>query len=174
MHDIRLIRDDPAAFDASLARRGVAAQSAALLAFDDERRAVTTMQQDLQARRNEASKLIGRAKAQRDEETASALMAEVAEIKERLSGLDARQTVADEALRDALAVLPNRPAADVPAGAGEEDNVLVHQRGEPPVFAFTTREHDAIGPALGLDFETGVAIAGARFTLSRGAARVRI
>jgi seryl-tRNA synthetase len=70
----------------------------------------------------------------------------------------------------ALAALPNLPAADVPQGADEDDNELVHRWGEPPVFAFEAREHDLIGPALGLDFETGAAIAGARFTVLRGPA----
>ncbi|MGU3314348.1 serine--tRNA ligase [Sphingomonas sp. M6A6_1c] len=170
MHDIRAIRDEPAAFDAALARRGVAPQAAALLSLDDARRAAIAAAQDAQTRRNDLSKQIGQAKAQKDEARAQALMAEVAALKDLLPQLEASETDAAERLNTTLAALPNLPAADVPAGADESGNVVVHQRGTPPAFAFAAREHDAIGPAIGLDFETGVAIAGARFTLVRGPA----
>lgn len=174
MHDIRSLRDDPAAFDAALARRGLEPQSAHLIALDDARRAAIAAAQDAQTRRNELSKGIGQAKAQKDEARAAALMAQVAALKEALPALEADEAHAAAALDAALAALPNRPAADVPDGADENDNVVVHSRGTPPHFAFAAREHDAIGPALGLDFETGVALAGARFTLVRGhAARLQ-
>ena len=170
MHDIRAIRDDPAAFDSALARRGVAAPSADLLALDDRRRAAIAAAQEAQTRRNDVSKGIGQAKAQKDEARAQALMAEVAALKDALPGLEAAEAAAEAALDTALAALPNQPAADVPPGTDESGNVLVHERGTRPTFAFGPREHDAIGPAIGLDFETGVAIAGARFTLVRGPA----
>lgn len=174
MHDIRLIRDDPSAFDAAMARRGAPAVADTLVALDRRRREVTTEAQTAQARRNEASKAIGAAKAQKDESTAAALMAEVATLKQRLPELEAEETRLGADLDAQLAALPNVPAADVPDGADEDDNLLVHERGTRPDFAFAPREHDAIGPALGLDFETGVAIAGARFTLVRGhAARLQ-
>jgi seryl-tRNA synthetase len=174
MHDIRLIRDDPAAFDAAMARRGAPAVAETLVALDRRRREVTTDAQTAQARRNEASKAIGAAKAQKDEATAAALMAEVATLKQRLPELEAEEARLGADLDAQLAALPNIPAADVPEGADEDDNVLVHERGQRPAFAFAVREHDTIGPALGLDFETGVAIAGARFTLVRGhAARLQ-
>ena len=170
MHDIRLIRDDPAAFDAALARRGLAPVSAELVALDERRRALVTELQQGQARRNEASKAIGAAKAKRDEETAAALMAEVAILKERLPVLEAEERTVGEDLTARLASIPNLPLADVPEGADEDDNALVHERGERPSFDFAVREHDAIGPAIGLDFETGAALSGARFTLVRGGA----
>jgi seryl-tRNA synthetase len=170
MHDIRLIRDDPAAFDAAMQKRGAAASSADLVALDARRREVLTEMQAGQARRNEASKAIGAAKAKKDEATAQALMAEVADLKARLPELEAEEARLGADLEAQLAALPNIPAADVPQGADEEDNQLVHERGTRPDLAFPAREHDAIGPALGLDFETGVAIAGARFTLLRGPA----
>ncbi|AXJ96191.1 MULTISPECIES: serine--tRNA ligase [unclassified Sphingomonas] len=170
MHDIRSLRDDPAAFDAALARRGAEPQSARLIALDDSRRAAIAAAQDAQTRRNELSKGIGQAKAQKDEARAQALMAEVAALKDALPALEAAEAQAAAALDDALAALPNRPTVDVPEGADEDDNVVVHTRGTPPAFAFPAREHDAIGAAIGLDFETGVALAGARFTLVRGAA----
>ena len=170
MHDIRLIRDDPAAFDAALAKRGFAPQSAALVTLDEQRRATIADSQTAQTRRNELSKAIGQAKAQKDEAKASALMAEVASLKEALPELEATVTRLDGELESAIAAIPNLPTADVPQGGGEDDNALVHTRGTPTTFAFTAREHDAIGPAIGLDFETGAAMSGARFTLVRGPA----
>ena len=170
MHDIRLIRDDPAAFDAALAKRGFAPQSAALVTLDEQRRATIADSQTAQTRRNELSKAIGQAKAQKDEAKAQALMAEVASLKEALPALEADEARLSAELGDMLAAIPNLPAADVPQGGGEDDNALVHTRGTPTTFAFTAREHDAIGPAIGLDFETGAAMAGARFTLVRGPA----
>jgi seryl-tRNA synthetase len=169
MHDIRSIRDNPAAFDAGLARRGLSPMASDLLALDEKRRAVITELQAGQTRRNEASKAIGAAKAAKDEATAQALMAEVATLKTRLPELEEEERNAEAALNDALAAIPNLPLADVPEGTDEDDNQLVHERGTRPVFDFEIKEHDAIGPALGMDFETGVAIAGARFTLLRGA-----
>ena len=170
MHDIRLIRDDPAAFDAALAKRGVAPQSASLVTLDEQRRATIADSQTAQTRRNELSKAIGQAKAQKDEAKAQALMAEVASLKESLPALEADEARLGSELQAMLAAIPNLPATDVPEGGGEDDNALVHTRGTPTTFAFTAREHDAIGPAIGLDFETGAAMSGARFTLVRGPA----
>lgn len=168
MHDIRFIRETPEAFDAGLAKRGLAPRSAELLALDERRRALITEAQTTQARRNEVSKAIGAARARRDDPTD--LMAEVAALKERMPAIDAEEKAVGAELTDALAAIPNLPLADVPQGADEEDNALVHQRGTPPVFGFAAKEHDAIGPALGLDFETGALLSGSRFTFVRGAA----
>lgn len=168
MHDIRSIRDDPEAFDRGLARRGLAPLSAELLALDERRRALITEAQAVQARRNEASKAIGAAKARRDDPTD--LMAEVAALKERMPQIDAEEKAVGEQLNGVLATIPNLPLADVPFGRDEDDNALVATHGTPPTFGFAPREHDAIGPALGLDFETGAAMSGARFTVVRGAA----
>ncbi|HSX57432.1 MAG TPA: serine--tRNA ligase, partial [Sphingomonas sp.] len=168
MHDIRLIRENPETFDAALVRRGADPLAASLIALDESRRSLTTRQQEVQARRNDLSKQVGQAKAAKDEDRAQALMAEVGTLKDELEQLTADQTEADEALKAALSAIPNLPAADVPDGADEDDNVLVLTIGTQPVFAFEPREHDAFGPALGLDFETGAQLAGARFTLVRG------
>ncbi len=168
MHDIRLIRDDPAAFDAAMARRGVMSPSAAILALDTERRAVATRMQEAQNRRNEASKAIGAAKAQKRDDDAAALMAEVAELKQVLPQLEEQDRQLTQKLQDALASDPNRPAYDVPDGEDEAGNVEVLRWGTPRVFDFTPKEHADHGPALGMDFETGVLISGARFTFLRG------
>ncbi|MCD2316075.1 serine--tRNA ligase [Sphingomonas sp. IC-11] len=168
MLDIRLIRDDPAAFDAAMARRGKPADAATILDLDRRRREVVTELQVGQARRNEASKAIGAAKAKKDEDTAAALMAEVAMLKQRLPELEAEEARLGGELDSLLAGLPNLPLADVPDGADENDNQLIHERGQRPAFDFAISEHDAIGPALGLDFETGALLSGARFTLVHG------
>ena len=170
MHDIRAIRENPEAFDAALAKRGLEPQAAELAALDEKRRSLITEVQAGQARRNEASKAIGAAKAQRDEATANALMTEVSALKERLPTLEAEEKTLGDDLDARLAAIPNLPLADVPQGADENDNELVHERGTRPDFAFEPREHDAIGPAIGLDFETGALLAGSRFTFVRGAA----
>jgi seryl-tRNA synthetase len=169
MHDIRLIRDHAAAFDAGLARRGLPPQAAELIALDDRRRAAIAAAQDAQTRRNDLSKQIGQAKAAKDEARAQALMAEVAALKADLPTLEENERAAGTAVDAALAAIPNLPAADVPEGADEDDNQLIATHGDKPDFAFADiREHDVIGPALGMDFEGGIAIAGARFTLLRG------
>ncbi|UAK22938.1 serine--tRNA ligase [Sphingomonas nostoxanthinifaciens] len=168
MHDIRALRDDPAAFDAGLARRGLAPAAAGLLQLDENRRARLTEAQTLQARRNEASKAIGQAKAQKDDARAQALMDEVAGLKTRMAEAETEAAAAGEGLDAALAALPNLPAADVPEGADENDNVELARWGEPRVFSFPPKDHADLGPPLGLDFEAGAAIAGARFTVLRG------
>ena len=168
MHDIRAIRDDPQGFDAALARRGAEPQAEALLALDEKRRAVTTRMQEAQSRRNEASKAIGKAMGQGDTAGAEALKAEVAQIKQDLPKLEEEAKALGERLDGALAVIPNLPAADVPDGADENDNVKVAEWGEPPQFDFAPAEHADFAPALGMDFETGAKLSGARFTFLRG------
>ncbi|MED5544588.1 MAG: serine--tRNA ligase [Pseudomonadota bacterium] len=168
MHDIRSIRENPAAFDAGMARRSVEPQSAQILALDEQRRALATRAQEGQSRRNEASKAIGKAMGQGDTATAEALKAEVAALKESLPALEAEEKAVTVQLNELLAALPNIPVDEVPEGADENDNVEVAKWGTPGDFAFTPREHADIGPALGLDFETGAKISGARFTFLKG------
>ena len=168
MHDIRFIRDNPAAFDAGLAKRGLAPLSANLIDQDARYRALLTEAQNGQARRNEASKAIGAAKAAKDEATAAALMAEVAELKTRLPALEAEAETLGNALRDQLAAIPNLPADDVPEGEDEAGNVEVSRWGTPRSFDFTPQEHADFAPALGLDFETAAKMSGARFAFLKG------
>lgn len=168
MHDIRFLRENPAAFDAGLARRGLEPLSAELLALDERSRAIKTALQQGQARRNEASKAIGQAMAQKDMEKAEALKAEVAALKDSMPALETEDREVGETLAARLAAIPNLPADDVPLGEDEAQNVEVSRWGEPRNFTFTPQDHADFGPALGLDFEGGAALSGARFTALRG------
>ncbi|MEQ8412413.1 MAG: serine--tRNA ligase [Erythrobacter sp.] len=168
MHDIRLIRDDPEGFDAGLARRGADPAAEALLALDEERRDLTTKLQEAQSRRNEASKAIGKAMGQGNTEKAEALKAEVAELKQAMPTLEEKLAKVSEELDHALAVIPNIPADDVPEGEDEDANVEVARWGDLREFDLEPKEHADIAPALGMEFETGAKLSGARFTFLRG------
>ncbi|MGQ0279618.1 serine--tRNA ligase [Sphingopyxis sp. Q841] len=168
MHDIRLIRENPQAFDAGLARRGFEPMSATILAADAELRALQTAIQASLARRNEASKLIGQAMAKGDKDRAESLKSEVAALKEKLPAEEQAERDRLAALQDILAALPNLPADDVPDGLDEEGNVEIARWGTPRSFDFQPREHADFGPALGLDFETAAKMSGARFAFLKG------
>jgi seryl-tRNA synthetase len=174
MHDIRAIRDNPEAFDRALARRGLAPLSPSLLALDEKRRAAIAAAEQAQARRNAASKEIGEAKKARDNARADALMAEVAELKTRLPELEAAAKGHEEALRGELAQIPNLPLDDVPDGADEHGNVEHHRYGAKRAYAFTPKEHVALGEDLRfMDFEAAAKLSGARFVvLKKGLARL--
>ena len=172
MFDIKWIRDNPAAFDAGLARRGLAPLSPELLKLDEERRAIVTQLQEAQSRRNAASKDIGKAKAAKDTVAADRLMAEVATLKETIAAGEEQERALDKALIDKLSVIPNIPLAEVPDGKDEHGNKEVRKFGEPPKFAWTNtpKQHFEIGEALGLmDFEAAGKISGARFVYLKGA-----
>jgi seryl-tRNA synthetase len=168
MHDLKLIRENPAAFDAALARRGASPVAGQIVDLDERRRAVLTQLQDGQARRNEASKAIGAAMGQGDSAKAEALKAEVGALKETLPQLEDHERALGAELDALLAALPNLPFDDVPDGKDENDNVELTRWGTLRDFDFDPREHSDIGPPLGMDFETGVAMSGARFTFMRG------
>ncbi|WP_375289972.1 serine--tRNA ligase [Qipengyuania sp.] len=168
MHDIAFIRSHPAEFDVGLARRGAEPAADRILALDARRREAQTALQTAQNRRNEASKLIGQAMGKGDRETAEALKAEVAQIKQDMPQHEEADRAAGAELEDLLARLPNIPADDVPDGENEDDNVEVSRWGTPRDFDFGPKEHADLGPALGMDFETGAALSGARFTFLRG------
>jgi seryl-tRNA synthetase len=167
MHDIRVIRENPDAFATGLGRRGLDGAGLAqnLLAKDRALRELLTRLQTQQARRNEASKLIGQAKQKKDEAQAKALMDEVSGLKDAIQQGEAEQRELEAGLRDALAVIPNIPAADVPDGADESANVPVVARafGKPPSID-NPKQHFEIGEALGqMDFERAAKVSGARF-----------
>ncbi len=168
MHDLKYIRENPQEFDAALVRRGTPPVASSIVALDENRRLILTEMQNAQARRNEASKAIGAAMGKGDTELADKLKAEVAQLKETLPLLEERERLAGADLDALLAGLPNLPFADTPDGADESDNVEISNWGAPRQFEFPPRDHADVGPALGLDFETGVAISGARFTFMRG------
>ncbi|MCB1507753.1 MAG: serine--tRNA ligase [Hyphomicrobiaceae bacterium] len=168
MLDIKWIRENPQALDGALAKRGAAPKAADLIALDDARRAHITKLQSAQERRNAASKEIGKAKAARDEETATRLIDEVSELKAFIQSGEDEERRLTQALEAALAVVPNVPLDDVPVGADESDNVEVRRFGEPRQME-DAREHFDIGEALGLmDFETAARLSGSRFTLLSG------
>ena len=169
MFDIKAIRDDAQAFDAGLAKRGLEPQSVRLLEIDERRRQIITRLQEMQQRRNDASKLIGQAKAKKDEATAQKLMDEVAALKGDLQKGEEEERQVNAELEAALASIPNIPLDEVPVGADESANVEHHRNGAPRAMNFAPREHFDIGEALGLmDFETAAKLSGARFTVLKG------
>ena len=168
MHDIRFIRENPEAFDAGLARRGLEPLSAEIVAADASLRALQTEIQGSLARRNEASKLIGQAMAQGEKDKAEALKAEVADLKTALPAKEDAEREQLAALQDILAAIPNIPLADVPEGEDEAGNVEISRWGTPRTFDFAPQEHADFAPALGLDFETAAKMSGARFAFLKG------
>jgi seryl-tRNA synthetase len=170
LFDIKWIRENAEAFDRGLENRGLEPMSEKLLALDDARRRHIAKLQEAQARRNAASKEIGKAKAAKDEATAAKLMAEVAELKEVIQGGEEEERQLVKALDEALAVIPNLPRDDVPVGKDETANKEVRRVGTPPKFDFAPKQHFEIGEALGLmDFETAGVVSGARFVFLKGA-----
>lgn len=167
MHDIRFIREHPENFDAAMARRGLPAMSGDILEMDQQRRALQGRIQDLQSRRNVASKEIGMRKGKGED--ADDLIAEVADIKAAMPALEEEEGALASSLEARLMELPNILDAEVPDGADEEDNALMRSWGEIPAFDFTPRDHVAIGESLGqMDFSTAAKLSGARFVLLRG------
>ncbi len=172
MHDIKAIRDNPQAFDAGLARRGLSPLAESLIALDEKRRAAILDLQRAQERRNAASKEIGAAMARKDTQAADDLKAEVAGLKTTMPELEAAERESGAALETALAEIPNLPFDDVPDGKDETDNVEVRRWGVRPELGGINRprEHFELGEALGLmDFETAAKLSGARFVVLKGA-----
>ncbi len=170
MHDIRWIREHAEEFDRGLARRGHPPAAQELIALDEQRRAAIAKLEGALARRNAASKEIGKAKAKNDEARAAALMAEVAGLKTTIEAGEEEQRRAVAALEDALAQVPNLPLDDVPDGADTNDNVEHHRSGAKREFSFEPKQHFDLGEALGLmDFQTAAKLSGARFVVLKGA-----
>ena len=165
MHDIRALRDDPAAYDRGWTSRGLQPQTAAILALDERLRAAQTALQAAQATRKELSRRIGVAKAAREEGAAAGLMAEAEGLKAVVAEQGELETRLAADLRGIMAALPNLPAPDAPLGADEDDNVEVRRWGEP--FAIRgARDHVDLGAALGMmDFEAAAKMSGARFVV---------
>ena len=164
MFDIRRIRDNPEAFDAAMARRGLDPQSPALLEIDAQRREIQTEMQSLQQERNEKSKAIGEIKKSGGD--AQDAMNEVAAIKTRLTEMEETERGLAERLQTELASLPNILSDDVPDGKDENDNLEVRKVGEPKTKNSSALQHFEIGEALDMmDFETAAKLSGSRFVL---------
>ena len=170
MHDIKAIRDNPEAYDAAWAKRGLAPQSAAILAIDQRLRAAQTAGQEAQSKRNDASKLIGQAKGRKDETEAARLMEAVEGFKVDLAASGEAEKTESEALRSLLASLANLPADDVPLGEDEDGNVEVRRWGDPKdvpaAMLNRPKDHVDLGEGLGMmDFDAAARMSGARFVV---------
>ena len=169
MHDIRAIRENPAAFDAALARRGVSDASAEILKVDEERRARILAAETAQAEQNKASKEVGAAKAKGDDAEFERLRALVADKKTEVAEMQNEAKALDQKLTDLLSALPNLPMDDVPDGDDEDANVEFHRWGTPRQFNFAPKEHFEIeGVKPGMDFETAAKLSGSRFVVMSG------
>ena len=170
MHDIRAIRENPAAFDGALARRGLEGMSVAVLKIDTARREKILAAETAQAAQNAASKQAGAAKGRGDEAEFDRLRSVVTETKAQIGRLNDEAALQDVALRDLLLGIPNLPLDDVPSGADETGNIEIKRWGNPRNFDFTPREHYEIpGAVPGLDFTTAAKLSGARFVVLKGA-----
>jgi seryl-tRNA synthetase len=170
MHDIRAIRENPAHWDAALARRGAEAMSSSVLELDKARRAAITAAEEAQAEQNRASKDVGKAKASGDEAEFARLRALVAEKKAEVAALQDKGKALDAELSDLLMGIPNLPNDDVPDGADENDNVEIKRWGIPRDLDFTPKEHfDLDGVKPGMDFEVAAKLSGSRFVVLSGA-----
>ncbi|MEL7154647.1 MAG: serine--tRNA ligase, partial [Pseudomonadota bacterium] len=170
MHDIRAIRENPQAFDAAMAKRGVVGASSEILAIDAKRRASVTEAEAALAERNAASKDVGKAKAAGDEAEFERLRKLVADKKVEIAQLEEQARLASEELEAALMGLENLPLEDVPEGADENDNVELKRWGTVRTFDFEPKEHFELGEAMGaMDFEIAAKLSGSRFMVLKGA-----
>ncbi|EYR82408.1 serine--tRNA ligase [Shinella sp. DD12] len=169
MLDIKWIRDNAAALDAALAKRGASPLAKALIDLDERRRSVIQKAQDMQSRRNAASKEIGAAMAAKNSELAEKLKTEVSAIKDQLPAAEEEERQVTAELNDALSRIPNIPLDDVPVGTDEAGNVEKLKWGAKPGWNHKALEHYEIGEALGyMDCEAAAKIAGSRFTVLKG------
>ncbi len=173
MHDIKAIRDNPEAFEAAWSAKGRSGAAAEAVKLDAQLRAAQTALQESQARRNEASKRIGMAKAKKDEVEAQALMAEVETLKALMADAAVLEAQAGAGLKDLLASLPNIPAHDVPPGEDEAGNIEIRRWGDasklPAARLNAPKDHVDLGAALGgMDFEAAARMSGARFVVLKG------
>ena len=168
MLDIQQLRSSLDAVAARLADRGYAFDRDAYLALEAERRQFQGRAQELQAARNAHAKKIGQAKGKGED--VAPLLAEAGAINAEVGMLETRAADVQKRLQDFLEVIPNIPHASVPAGKGAEDNVEVRRWGSPRSFDFAVKDHVDIGAGLGLlDFDTAIKLAGARFSVMKGA-----
>ena len=168
MHDIKAIRENPAAFDAGLKRRGLAPQSTAILDIDEERRTLLQSLQEAQSRRNDLSKQVGEAMKAGDKAKAEAIKADVAALKDTITKGEESDRTLTQKVNDALAVIPNLPLDDVPDGTDEHGNVEVRRWGQKPSFNYEAKQHFELGEKLAqMDFEVAARMSGARFVVMK-------
>jgi seryl-tRNA synthetase len=164
MHDIRFIRENPAAFDAGLKKRNLAPLSSEILDVDKRRRAAISESEAIQARRKSLSQQVGMAK--RQGQNADALMAEVAGLEASLKAGETLAAELDAELTRRLEVLPNLPFDDVPDGTDETANVEIRRVGGQRNFSFKPKDHADLGEATGeMDFAAAGRMSGARFVV---------
>lgn len=166
MLDIQLLRTQLDTVVSKLAKRNFQFDTALFSQLEAQRKQVQTATENLQAKRNSASKQIGMAKAKGED--VSAIMAEVAGLGEQLKQNEEQLQQIQSQLQQMLLNVPNLPQDSVPVGKDDKDNQEMRQVGSPRQFDFAVKDHVDIGAALGLDFDTGAKLSGARFTLMRG------
>jgi seryl-tRNA synthetase len=168
MIDIQLLRNDIDSVAKRLATRGYTLDGAGFRALEDARKRIQTTTEQLQAQRNALSKQVGQAKAKKDEAQAVALMAQAAELGDKLKALEGENTATQARLYEFVSLIPNIPHESVPAGSSSEQNVEQRRWGAPRKYDFTPKDHVDVGAPLGLDFETAAKLAGARFAVMKG------
>jgi seryl-tRNA synthetase len=168
MIDIQLLRSDIDAVAGRLATRGYALDVAGFKALEEARRSMQTATEQAQSQRNALSKQVGQAKAKKDEAQAAALMAQAGELGEKLKRMEVENEALQAKLREFVSLIPNLPQESVPVGSSAEQNVEVRRWGEARKFSFQPKDHVDVGTPLGLDFETGAKLAGARFAVMKG------
>lgn len=166
MLDLQTLRNEINEVASRLATRNYILDTARFEQLEGERKTVQTRTQELQAKRNSSSKLIGQAKAKG--ENVTAIMADVANLGDELKQLEAKLETIQQDMLAFLSVIPNTPHASVPMGKSEADNVEVRKVGTPPKFDFDAKDHVSVGETMGLDFETATKISGSRFSLLKG------
>jgi seryl-tRNA synthetase len=168
MIDLQLLRTDIASVAQRLAPRGYQLDVAGFKALEDARKRIQTATEQLQSQRNALSKQVGQAKGQKDEAQAGALMAQAGALGEKLKQMEAENEALQARLREFVSLIPNIPHESVPVGTSAEQNVEQRRWGTLRQFAFAAKDHVDVGTPLGLDFETGAKLSGARFVVMRG------
>ncbi len=168
MIDIQLLRNSPDTVAVRLKTRGYLLDTTAFLALETRRKSIQTTTEQLQAQRNELSKQVGQAKAKKDEAQAAALMSQAVELGGKLSELEAENDTTQAQLHAFVSLIPNLPHESVPIGTSSDQNAERSRWGAPRKIDFPVKDHVDVGTPLGLDFETGAKLAGARFAVMKG------
>ena len=167
MLDLKLLQREPDKVSKALTLRGSPIDVAEFTAIDERRRALLGESESLKSERNTVSSEVAALK--RSGGDASSLIERMGSVNARIKVLDQELELVLEQQNAWMLAVPNMPHESVPVGKDENDNPVLHSWGEPPVFAFTPKEHWELGETLsGLDFERGAKLAGSRFVVYRG------